>query len=89
MRRDAALNRCVGEAPRFVIEIHDDLANDHAVRERHDAGVSVQARIREHARNQGLVHVAHVADRLPHGLRTGVDPELLVNGSHVVFLRKS
>src|SRR5438445_7233546 len=70
------------EAPRLVVEVDDQLARHRAIAEGDDAGPLFEARVDDEARNEARVQRAHIANRRPHLLGTGLEQDFLPDRGH-------
>src|SRR2546426_1845049 len=70
------------EPPRLVVEIDDQLARHHAIAESDDAGPLFEARVDDEARHETRVQRAHIANRRPHFLGTGLEQDFLADRGH-------
>jgi hypothetical protein len=84
--REPAADDGPDEAPLLVVDIDDEFARLHAVREAHDARprrVLHAARGQEARRDAG-VHGADIAHRVPHRIGVGFNQDFLVDRGHRV-----
>src|SRR5262249_57945140 len=71
-----------GEPPRLVVEVDDQLADDHPVAEGDDAGVGLEASVDDEPGHQARVQRSDVTDRRPDVLGAGLERNLLADAGH-------
>ena len=86
MMREPSSDRGVRKPARAIVDIHDQLAHDGSVRERHDPGVPIELRIEDEALRKTRVDFADVANRVPDAIGRCVDDDFFVNRSHAFLL---